>query len=78
MEELNVMALDMRDKVDSIRDIVWDLHDAIYDLMIDYIMANKISVKEGVEFEDYVKDCFEHICTLEELNNIIENTDLLK
>lgn len=79
MEELNVMAMDMRDKVDNIRNMVCDLHDEIYDLIVDYIIASKISEKNGQEFsEDYIEDYMGWISTLEELKNEIENTDLLK
>lgn len=79
MEELNVMAMDMRNKVDSIRDMVRDIHEAIDDLMTDYVIASKVSETNGQEFsEDYIEDYFGWICTLEELNNRIENTDLLK
>lgn len=79
-QELSIMATDMRNKVDNIKDMVYDIHEAINDLMSDYVIASKLSEEEEeMEFSEfYIGDCFDLVCKLEDLDVQIENMELLK
>lgn len=76
---LNIKAMELRNKVDDMRDLVWDLYDAIQAGIDEYIEAEKKAEAQGEDFtEDYFKDYIGWIQDFETLQGEIEKLGLLK
>jgi len=76
---LSVKAMEIRNKVDEMRDMVWDLYEAIQAGVDEYTEAEKEAEAQGEDFaEDYIEDYMGWLQDFETLQGTIEKLGLLK